>query len=235
MKDSKALLVFETSSEDLLEDSLFNSMPQEARQSLLTALCLDHAERLATGLPAQAQLWFRTPAADSDTRAAVDPLCSTFPCRTQSGTLVGERLADAFTTVFDEGGRSVLLVLSHIVASVQRHVREAFTLLDTFDDGIVVGTLNDGSLGILGLRHHARDVLDLLRTTDTLASDTLLRLLPTSDLIILPLATLRNPTSGADLLHLIECSDEEASSLHLSRFRSCLQQLRLIEQPDTST
>lgn len=231
MKDSKALLVFETSSDDLLEDSLFNALPREARQGLLTALCLDHAERLASGLPSQAQLWFRSPAAGTDTHGSDDPLCSTFPCRTQSGALVGERLADAFTTVFDEGSRSVLLVLSHIVASVHRHVREAFTLLDTFDDGIVVGALNDGSLGILGLRQHTRDVLDLLRTTDTLASDTLLRVLPTSDLIILPLATLRNPTSSAELSHLIECSDEEASSLYLTRFRARLQQLRLSEQP----
>lgn len=234
MKDSKALLVFETSSDDLLEDSLFSSMPREARQGLLTALCLDHAERLATGLPAHAQLWFRSPAGVTDARGSDDPLCSTFPCRKQSGALIGERLADAFTSAFDEGGRSVLLVLSHIVASVQRHVREAFTLLDTFDDGIVVGTLNDGSLGILGLRHHARDVLDLLRTTDTLASDTLLRLLPTSDLIILPLATLRNPTSDAELLHLIECSDEEASSLHLTRFRTRLQELHLSRQHGAS-
>lgn len=229
MKESKALLVFETSADNITEGSVFQIIARDARQQLFTALCADHAERLSAGNAATVEVW-RLP---HDARTTLegddmfDGQLHGISQRIQTGSHPGSALADAFATLFDEGYRSVLVVLSHVVGSLLHHAREGFALLDTFDDGVVVGAVNDGSVGVVGLRHHARDVLEILRTADPLASDTLLRMLPSADCIIVPLATLRNPLTPSDLLHMVDSPEEELHSSHPQRF---LTQLRHLHQ-----
>jgi len=73
--------------------------------------------------------------------------------RIQSGETTGERLYHMFEDSFDEGYKHVLLVNSNVPSIPLRIPESAYTLLDAFDDSMVIAPTQRGGFYALGLRH----------------------------------------------------------------------------------
>lgn len=217
MTPSKALLLFEPEPEDLPVQSIIGLVSSiQQQRALLHDLFLDHIEQLKRQSDVHVTAWC-TPG-DSARCATTGPDNCVSDIRIQAGTTCGDRVSDAFQTLFEEGFKSVLLVSSHLVGSPRRHIREAFALLDTFDEAIVVGSVRDGSLGVLGMRYHARNFLQEFHTSQALLGDAMFRLLPATDLIILPLTTIHNPNSLDEIVQLVTSDSSDAGSPPSPRF-----------------
>jgi rSAM/selenodomain-associated transferase 1 len=95
--------------------------------------------------------------------------------RKQDGNGLGERMTNAFQSLFDNGYKEVLIIGSDCYELAQNHLEEAFEFLHAVD--IVLGPASDGGYYLLGLKEPAPELFtDIAWSSSGVFSETINRL-----------------------------------------------------------
>ncbi|GAF72568.1 unnamed protein product, partial [marine sediment metagenome] len=141
--------------------------PGTTKKRLVPALGADGAARLQREMTAHTLQWARAwrsrhgggvevHFAGGQRRLMQSRFGADMPCRPQADGDLGQRMAEAFRTALQSGGRQVVLVGSDCPQLTVELVRTAFQRLRDHD--VVLGPATDGGYYLIGLRREAPEL-----------------------------------------------------------------------------
>jgi glycosyltransferase A (GT-A) superfamily protein (DUF2064 family) len=110
-----------------------------------------------------------------------------------------DRIASAFDEAFDIGYKHLLLLFCSAATVPPRSIEAAFSVMDTFDDAIVVGPTERDGVYAIGTRRPHPDVFALLDADGALRYDALVQQLPATERTVYPLASRPALVTGEDV------------------------------------
>jgi uncharacterized protein len=128
---------------------------------------LDHTREITSELPVSRYLFY-----DETINFKDNWPSQKFKKYIQTGKDLGERMQNAFQTVFEQGDQQVLIIGSDCIDLDSSIINEAFTSLATHD--FVIGPAMDGGYYLLGMSSIETSVFQNKNwSTNTVATDTL--------------------------------------------------------------
>jgi glycosyltransferase A (GT-A) superfamily protein (DUF2064 family) len=100
-----------------------------------------------------------------------------------------ERIAAAFEEAFDLGYKHLLLLFCSAATVPPRSIEAAFSLMDTFEDAIIVGPTERDGVYAIGTRRPHPDVFAVPSPEAALQYDALVGRLPATERTVYPLAS----------------------------------------------
>lgn len=119
-------------------------------QRQMTEYTLKQAQRLVNLHPLSVEVWFAGTDPETDRQQMQDWLGSDWVYRSQAAGDLGERMANAFQTAFDNGSKQVVTIGTDCPELDAAKLLQAFQLLQ--DNDLVLGPATDGGYYLIGLR-----------------------------------------------------------------------------------
>lgn len=163
---------------------------------------------------------------------------SGFPCfifdeRNQTGRDFGEKLANAFSEIFEKGFDQVIVVGNDTPKLQCRHITEADSKLADHNHDIIIGPASDGGTWLMGFSRKAFDP-QIFGSLSWNSTDLLSSLLKTSQQnhSVFLFTVLDDVDSYEDLLEFLKIIPRYKSLLNLRRHILCILTMREAVFPD---
>lgn len=215
LRPTKGLLIFECLPEDLgARCSLTEELGDEDAHRLFRALRNDTIERFASLGFAHTIMFARNEEQANELKTQYALL----KVMTQAGDTPAERLSYAIEDGFEAGFRQIMLLCSFLPTLPIRFVSSGFTLLDMFDDALVIGPTTRGGYYTLGMRRPLSELFDYLDFMREDVYEESLRRISATDYALYTLPNWHGLKNLEDLKKLFADSVDNASLPYTSAF-----------------
>ena len=232
MTRSKTIIIYDLPGTDEQRNNLAPHLSPEQLLELNAALLSDTIDRFASN-------GSHHPVIFAHTEERAEILRGKYPgldVREQSGETPGGRLYNAFLDAFEEGAKHVFLLGSCVPTIPGRVVQSAFTLLDAFEDAVVLAPTTQGSMYGLGLRRLNSDLFGGVDFTSPDVFEEIVRRISPDDTALYILPSWHGLRSLEDLKQLqseiMNGAPERAGTRHVSAFLGTLDQSFMTQESD---